>query len=213
MSSKEDDNKKMNLQIGRIKEKLNKLKRKDSGRVIFGASKHRYKFFRTKTEAELIDFEERFKIRLPESYRIFIKEIGNGGGGPYYGLEQLEAGIFSDLDYKNEAGYIDPSKEFLFTEAWNLDLNEMAEGEDYSQREEVYYDNKWANGLLRICNFGCGVSINLVVNGIEYGNIWVDDRCNDGGIYPDHYFGNTEKIDFLTWYELWLDQSLKELGW
>lgn len=53
--------------------------------------------------------------------------------------------------------------------------------------------------------------MNLVVNGKEYGNIWVDDRCNDGGIYPDRYFGNEERITFLAWYELWLDKSLSEV--
>lgn len=54
------------------------------------------------------------------------------------------------------------------------------------------------------------VSINLVVNGPSYGEIWVDDRNNDNGVYPDFYFGNEERLGFLEWYELWLDKSIEE---
>jgi len=54
--------------------------------------------------------------------------------------------------------------------------------------------------------------MNLVVNGTEYGNIWVDDRCNDAGIYPDQHFGNKGRITFLAWYEAWLDKSLNEIA-
>jgi hypothetical protein len=53
--------------------------------------------------------------------------------------------------------------------------------------------------------------LNLVVNGQEYGNIWTDDRGSDGGIYPSMELGNKEKINFLDWYELWLDNSLEEI--
>jgi hypothetical protein len=51
----------------------------------------------------------------------------------------------------------------------------------------------------------------LVVNGEEYGNIWTDDRASDAGIRPSYELSNKEKITFLNWYELWLDNSLKEL--
>jgi hypothetical protein len=141
-----------------------------------------------------------------------LKEIGNGGAGPYYGLESLESGVFDDLDYKDKEFLIDPSEDFPHIEAWNLEMSDSDNIEYFNQRDEIYCDTKWISGALRICNFGCGVSMNLVVKGPEYGNIWVDDRCNDGGIYPDHYFGNKNKIGFLTWYELWLDESLKKIA-
>ena len=79
-----------------------------------------------------------------------------------------------------------------------------------SREERKYFSDKWLQGLLRICNYGCGLSLNLVVNGSEYGHIWVDDRGNDGGLYPDNHFGQTGRTKFLDWYELWLDQSLEE---
>lgn len=90
------------------------------------------------------------------------------------------------------------------------------EGEDddeaaYEKFEEEYFSDKWETGILRLCNYGCGVSLNLVVNGLEKGNIWVDDRGNDGGIYPDPYFEQKERTKFLDWYLLWLNLSLSEL--
>lgn len=62
-----------------------------------------------------------------------------------------------------------------------------------------------------IVNFGCGVLINFVVNGFFYGEIWVDDRNNDNGVYFDFYFGNEECLGFFEWYELWLDKFIEEI--
>jgi hypothetical protein len=200
-------------QIVRIKQKLSLLRSRDKGFEIFGASTHRYELKSILTEEKLTVFEEKYNIKLPPDYRHFLLHVGNGGAGPYYGLVSLEDGLYHDLDYRDKDRLVDPSKPFLFEEAWNMDLGDMEEDEDgYAKKEEEYYDEKWANGLLRLSNFGCGVSMNLVVNGGQCGIVWVDDRCNDGGIYPDHYFENTERIGFLTWYELWLDQSLNKIG-
>ena len=197
-----------------MKSRLLELRRLDTGCAVFGSARHRYALNPVKTNAEIADFEKRFGIVLPEGYRLFLTTIGNGGAGPYYGLESLENSLFLDLDYKhNRPGeLLDPSKPFPFTEPWNLAFDPQAGASRdaaYQQFEERYSDDQWVSGLLRICNFGCGVSMNLVVNGREYGNIWVDSRCNDSGIYPDHS-GQVGRMDFLTWYELWLDKSLKE---
>lgn len=197
----------MENQILRIRSKLNQLKANDPAHLLFGASKHRYSLGHTITEAETATFENRHAIDLPPGYRRFLLELGNGGAGPYYGLETLQDSLYADLDYK--IGLIDPAKEFPFTAAWNIDFSDKDEAE-YTRLEDEYFDSKYSDGLLRLANFGCGVSINLVVNGREYGNIWVDDRCNDGGIYPEVQFTKGERIDFLTWYERWLDQSLQK---
>lgn len=201
----------MNEQLNRIQEKLALLKRYDSSYQVFGAMKHRYQLNPVKTSEELTAFEETHKIKLPEGYRAFLTTIGNGGAGPYYGMEKLESGIFIDLDYPSDNDRIDLSTEFAFTEPWNLDFRSMSEAE-YKAAQDDYYHPKWASGLLRIANYGCGISINMVVNGKEYGKIWMDDRCNDGGIYPEHYFGNTARLGFLDWYELWLDVESKGFG-
>ncbi|MEN7551093.1 SMI1/KNR4 family protein [Rapidithrix thailandica] len=200
----------INAQLKRIKIKLSELKQLDKKFEIFGAFDHKYQFNLPKTEAELTEFESKYGIVLPSGYREFLKEIGNGGAGPYYGLEPLENSIFADLDHMDEKDVLNPSKPFLLEDAWNLDFEEATE-EEILQAEEKYFDNQWVNGLLRISNYGCGVSLNIVVNGADYGNIWVDDRVNGGGIYPDSFFDQEDKTNFLEWYELWLDQSIYEL--
>ena len=203
--------------INRIKDKLQHLSELDSEHSIFGSETHKYELNPPKTEGELQTFEQKHQIRLPIEYRTFLKEVGNGGAGPYYGLEPLEHGRFTDLDSRNEDWLIDLSAPFPHTERWNMDFGPVPEEdtpeeqEYWRKRDEEYFDDKWIKGMLRVSNFGCGVSMNLIVNGTEFGNIWVDDRGNDQGIYPDPYFEVDHRLNFLDWYELWLDRSLKEV--
>ena len=196
-----------------VKQSLAKLKTLDKNYRVFGSSSHKYLLNPVLEEEKIKAFEDKYAVRLPEDYRRFLVEVGNGGAGPYYGLQALEDSLFIDLDYKRENEYLNPSKPFLFTEKWNMEFTgDYNNEQEYHAFEEEYFKETWANGLLRICNFGCGVSLNLVVNGSEYGNIWVDDRGSDGGIYPDPYFGQSERTQFLDWYVLWLNKSLGEIS-
>lgn len=201
----------MDHAINSIKRKLAELRQKDRALQVFGAGTHQYRLNGVKSQATLEQFEGIHGIRLPEGFRNFLLTVSNGGAGPYYGLVPLEYSLSSDIDRLSITTEISPSKPFRFTEAWNMEFDDSLEDEEYfRQKDELYYNDQWVDGLLRIANFGCGVSINIVVNGPEYGHIWVDDRCNEQGIYPDTYFGNKDRIDFLSWYELWLDQSLQK---
>ena len=205
-----------NIEINKllsIKSKLLKLESLDSSYSLFGSEAHCYQLNPICAEQEVRDFESRFDIALPNGYRHFLLELGNGGAGPYYGVEKLQDSLFIDLDAKREDELLDPSKPFMLTDRWNMSSPDAElESEAFDRYEAVYFDDKWVNGVLNICNFGCGVSLNLVVNGPEAGNIWVDDRGNDGGIYPVPYFQQIGRTDFLSSYELWLDRSLLEMG-
>lgn len=197
--------------LEQIELKILELKKLDKKYAIFGANTHKYIFNCKKSESELIRYEESNGIKLPIEYRNFLKQIGNGGAGPYYGIEKIENGKFADLDSGANGEKIDLSKPFKFNKKWNFNNNPFKDenGEiRYDLRDIEYFKPDWANGLLRIANFGCGVSINLIVNGDEYGNIWVDDRCNEKGIYP---FKSkiSKRTQFLAWYEEWLDNSIK----
>ncbi|MBK8968010.1 MAG: SMI1/KNR4 family protein [Lewinellaceae bacterium] len=197
--------------IEQIRIKIEDLKKLDKRYSTFGSNRHKYEFNKSKSESELREFETNNSITLPTEYRDFIKLIGNGGAGPYYGLEKLERGKYADLDSSGSGEKIDLSKPFQFTEKWNLNNDQFKDenGEiRHDLKDSEYFKTDWANGMLRIANFGCGVSINLIVNGNEYGNIWADDRCNDQGILP---FETKDKnrIQFLDWYEQWLDNSLE----
>ncbi|MFN8398011.1 MAG: SMI1/KNR4 family protein [Bacteroidia bacterium] len=180
----------------------------DTGRQIFGAFGHQYALNPPKKEPEVAWFEQQNGIKLPEGYRAFLLQVANGGTGPYYGLLRLESTRLHDIDYPDASKMLDSRQPFPHTEAWNLDDTP----ENEQAFEEEYFAPKQANGLLRMANYGCGISINMVVNGPDYGKMWVDDRANDGGFYPDHLLGNEQRLEFLDWYELWLDQSIAEIS-
>jgi hypothetical protein len=209
----------MNEQLNRIREKIGQLKKLDKNFSLFGSQKHKYKINSPISIEKVRQFESTHNVTLPTEYVEFITIIGNGGVGPFYGLEPLENCLFDDLDYKRPDFLLNPGKPFLHTEPWNIkfrptvdeDVNETAYEDELSKFEEQYFDKEHMNGVIAICNYGCAISLNLVVNGLEYGNIWTDDRASDNGIYPSLELGNKEKITFLNWYELWLDNSLNEI--
>lgn len=200
-------------QLERISEKLQNLRSLDAEMSLFGAENHEYVMERVWTPEEITGFEQKWKITLPEEYRAFLLHIGSGGAGPYYGLEKPENGVYAVIGYDNELNAI--SDPFPYLEAWNWEVDwydDSKEEEEWEALDHDYHDPKRSAGLLRISDFGCGISMNLVLNGPCSGEIWTDDRANRSGIYPDHYFGNTERLRFLDWYELWLDRSIHELN-
>jgi len=169
----------------------------------FGSKRHKYCLNQVISEATVREFEEKYAIRLPDDYRWFITKVGNGGAGPDYGLERFEHGIFACLDFDNEEEYIDPSKPFELTEPWNMPYDASLDDDEREKYEDEYFSDKWVNGVLRICNRGCGMSVLLVVNGPEHGTLWVDDRCSDYGIYP---IDKRRKTYFWDWYGGWLNR-------
>lgn len=158
-------------------------------------------------------------MTLPADYVAFLMQVGNGGAGPFYGLEPIQDTLYDDLYHKRPDALLNPGKPFLHTEPWNLEFQPSADydenkdeyEEERKKFEEIYYEKEQMNGVLAICNFGCAVSLNLVVNGQEYGHIWTDDRGSENGIYPSDELGNKDRITFLDWYELWLDNSINEI--
>ena len=149
---------------------------------------------------------------LPLDYRCFLMQLGDGGAGPYYGLQTLEDSLYIDLDRKTAGDLLDPSTPFPHNAPWRM----LYKGDVYDQAayqafEKDYFSPKWATGLLRVCNYGCGASMNLVVNGPGYGQIWMDSRGNDDGIYPVLHPESNRPMTFLEWYRVWLDESTAKL--
>lgn len=203
-------------QLERIKNKLSILSYSDKKFKVFGAEKHKYKLNQCLSPEKVALFESENKCTLPEPYKLFLIHIGNGGAGPNYGLESLKDCLFNDLHYKTEK-LLNPGKPFPHENNWNLSFtpkhsmeeNEALYYEELDEFENLYFSHEHIYGSIRISNLGCGIYENLVVSGSEKGNIWLDCRVNDGGICPNHE--NGERINFLDWYELWLDKSLEEL--
>lgn len=210
----------MNEKIERIKIKLRQLKKLDKYFTLFGSQKHRYKLNPVISVDTISLFELMQKIILPVEYILFLTEVGSGGAGPFYGLEPFTNVLFDNLDYQRPDSLLDPSKPFVHTEPWNMEFKSSVDEEEdedeyerqFAEFEEMYFDKEQLNGIIAICNYGCAVNLNLVVNGLEYGHIWTDDRGSDNGIHPSCELGNKDKITFLNWYELWLDNSLNEIN-
>ncbi|HLP91298.1 MAG TPA: SMI1/KNR4 family protein [Nostocaceae cyanobacterium] len=203
-----------------LKQKLEQLANLDATFEIFGAESHGYQSNPCLKDAEIQAFERKYNIDLPRDYRQFLLEVGNGGAGPGYGLYKI-LGTGSDNEvaatpYQNNFDIL--SRPFSFTTAWNnleLPVNE-------------YLDNKLLQGALTIANYGCGIYALLVITGDQKGQIWIDDRTNDSGIYPAslnfcRYFHNFDLDEFLPegdddqplgfydWYDNWLNQSLEQV--
>jgi hypothetical protein len=118
------------------------------------------------------------------------------------------------IDFKfRDKPVIDLSIPFPYTEAWNkkewIESIDWDRGERPSSAELMEYMSvKHINGCLQICHIGHGATYLLVVNGEEYGNIWLDERTDYGGIEPllDNKGG---RVSFISWFTEWLDESVE----
>lgn len=160
---------------------VQRLGKKDSSYRVFGSKHHRYKLHPVVRESELREFEERYQVTLPEDYRLFLILVGNGGAGPFYGLETLEAAVKGNL-----------CKPFPLNKATS----------DYPAEElEAFNSETDAPGVLEICHQGCTIYSYLVVNGESFGLIW---DGMDGEFIPMF-------LTFGDWYRGWVEKALRTL--
>jgi hypothetical protein len=79
----------MTPQCERIAEKLERLKAADPKCLTFGVHIHRYRLGPALPVSELQSIETDLGIALPNDYGAFLRELGNGGAGPGYGLQRF----------------------------------------------------------------------------------------------------------------------------
>lgn len=174
-----------------IVDRLDLLRRTDPEFMRFGAEFHRYVLNRPLTESTISTFESRYDISLPAEYRSFIRDVGDGGAGPFLGLFRLDRSELHDPDDEDTVpGFL--AGEFPHPHAWN-DL-----GDGGPEAEDAYFDPAQIRGSLCLSHQGCGYMVRLVLNGPQRGTLWEDGRCSDMGITPF-------APDFRTWYLTWLN--------
>jgi hypothetical protein len=209
------------MTLHELKEKHDKLKNLDGGGLfrgatykVFGSETHRYKFNHCLSEYTLRSFEKSSGLTLPADYGSFLTQIGNGGSGPAYGLLPL-------LDWNIELEKADTnflSTDFPHIDKWNITKDfdtgngAYAEPEELQKWEEEYFSNRHITGSMRICYYGCAIYYLLVVTGVATGQIWVDDRANDNGVYPVISKSTGRRLTFLEWYDEWLTESLNQFA-
>lgn len=192
--------------------------------MVFGSAMHNYQLNPPIPVSTIEEFEVRNGITLPDDYRLFITQIGNGGAGPYYGLfpfGELEEGRSWE---KKGDGVGDVSQPFAHVEAWNLpvtfwdqqphippDLSLEEEEKLWAAWDKIeldqYFNPMIMNGAIPICHLGWGLRQWLVVNGEQKGFIWDDFRGERGGICPLRDESG-RPMTFSGWYMTWLDNAL-----
>ena len=163
-------------QIKRIKIKLRLAKNTDTFLEVFGASSHKYTLGKPIENQSVNDFENKYNINLPYSYKKFLTEIGNGGlelknsvvgnsgAGPDYGIFKL--GHSQHFIAESTFKYLE--KEPFFNEnttekEWERIYKEMDDN-----ISDGHYDAKVAkaySGILNIGFSGCSGYLGIILNG------------------------------------------------
>jgi hypothetical protein len=194
--------------------KIALLRSMDAAFELFGASTHRYQFNTPLKPAEVAAFEASHALSLPEDYRDFILNVGNGGAGPCYGIYPLrpEGNIHPGMANPSR---IDLSVPFRWAEPWNVEWLAQIDWDAGERpddcRLEEYLDVRHIAGTLCICHEGCGDFWLLVLKGNERGHLWMDGRGNFSGIFPESD-AHGARLTFSQWYLNWLDDCLQRTG-
>lgn len=184
MKLNEQDNPWSDSQIEQILSTMQRLEKLTPHSYwLFGSKKHRFKFNETLSEEELENFEHKQGISLPVDYRCFLKNIGNGGAGPSYGLLTLNDAI--DGRELNKPFPLTNSNYTMCNEKWDEFLIQIGIVNDDD------YDD--LPGVMTICHHGCASFSTLVVNGEQYGLMW-------RGIERFEPYN----INFHEWYMTWI---------
>ncbi len=169
---------------------------------------HRYEVSPCLDETQIREVEAMYNLSLPEDYRRFLLEVGNGGAGPVWGLYTLDEAV-EESGAAGLDGFFNAP--FPYVSAWE-------ETDADCMSDDIYH----VQGSLAVGDFGCGIQFRLVLVGPERGNIWLDDRANCKGVapltvqdgkvfWPGDLPETGVHVSFVTWYTAWLDEEIARL--
>ena len=210
----------MKEQLQRIQQKLAQAKAADKDLEVFGARSHKYHLNPLVSEAEVLAFEKKYGVSLPEDYRAFVQTIGDANAqkletmaGPYYGLSAFGTQV-DDLLYEGSEIYLKAPCALspdMTQEEWEDLSDPLLTDEEEEDEEEGYVieveDNYFAErakvfgGLLPLGSQGCTYYHALVLNGKYAGRIVNVDLDL---AQPKFAF----ETNFLDWYERYLDEVI-----
>ena len=157
---------------------------------MFRAYPHRYTLNPTLTEEEIIRFEELHQIKLPKAYRIYLKEIGNGGHHKILPLKDTLKRRFPNSAIPKE--YL-KSEFSLISSIDRKDLEKQRYFTLKGKEKEQFWINA-LEGTIDIMDLGCGDFNVLVISGKERGMIWNDVMYAEEGIFNSEF----SFLDLLT---------------
>jgi len=208
-------NKQMKEQLHRIQQKLAQAKEADKNLEVFGADAHQYHLNPPVSEAEVLAFEKKYGVQLPECYRAFMLTVGDAKAkksdfiaGPYYGLYAFGTSVDSLLYEKIETYLKAPCNlsPDMTQEEWETLSDPLLPSEEEEEEEEdddKYFAEraKVFGGLLPLGSQGCTYEHALVLNGKYAGRVVNVDLDL---LQPKFAF----ETNFLDWYERYLDEVI-----
>ena len=203
----------MKEQLLRIQQKLAQAKAADKNLEVFGADAHQYHLNPPVSEAEVLAFEKKYGVQLPECYRAFMLTIGDAKAkksdfiaGPYYGLYAFGTSVDSLLYEKIETYLKAPCN--LSPDMTQEEWETLSDPLLFSEEEEEDDDDKYFaerakvfGGLLPLGSQGCTYEHALVLNGKYAGRVVNVDLDL---AQPKFAF----ETNFLDWYERYLDEVI-----
>ncbi len=159
-------------------------------------------------------FEEKHNCTLPNDYKLFLLNIGDGGFGPCGGpiLTLKESTIIPyDDDFKLPISYY--QNEFIFSkEAMQLSEFPLEKliSKDISDRSQFIEENYYLffQGVIFIGDHLDGWVDMLVISGPERGNIW---EFGNFAFYPKKSQSGKNRVNFLDWYNEWVEDKVNSL--
>ena len=203
----------MKEQLHRIQQKLAQAKAADKNLEVFGADAHQYHLNPPISEAEVLAFEKKYGVQLPECYRAFMLTIGDAKAkksdfiaGPYYGLYAFGTSVDSLLYEKIETYLKAPCNlsPDMTQEEWETLSDPLLSSEEEEEEDDDKYFAERAKvfgGLLPLGSQGCTYEHALVLNGKYAGRVVNVDLDL---AQPKFAF----ETNFLDWYERYLDEVI-----
>lgn len=144
---------------------------------------------------EIEKWEAHYAIHLPDDYRRFLQEIGEGAPGPGGTLLSLVKGA----EYQGWRGHMDDflQRPFPFSAVQTEKILRDKRNGLYAFAVEKLW------GFLTIAEYGSGWSYILPLNGEEAGRMWLSDGTSESTpvILTN---AATDATPFLDWYHDWL---------
>ena len=203
----------MKEQLLRIQEKLVQAKEADKNLEVFGADGHQYHLNPPVSEAEVLAFEQKYGVQLPECYRAFMLTIGDAKAkksdfiaGPYFGLYAFGTCV-DELLYEKIETYLKAPCNLspdMTREEWDALTDPLLPSEEEEEEDEDEYFAERAKvfgGLLPLGSQGCTYEHALVLNGKYAGRVVNVDLDL---AQPKFAF----EANFLDWYERYLDEVI-----
>lgn len=144
---------------------------------------------------KIIDFENKYNIKLPKELVAFYTQIGNAGlkcieydeDDEKYEIELYLEELYPFEDLKFNPKFINQefTLEYTFWEIWNEN-----QGSNFNWDSLEY-------GNIELIDLGCGMTWHIILNGKHIGEMWEFTEMGITPCYP--------KLKFLDWFEVWLD--------